>query len=119
MRINRIWDSALPSAASGRTFTASIGQETVVAQGAFLDHLCIGFTGQVDTGAVVIEAFIDSIALMTLRFGAETRIQLDGNDLVALSAFYYNQLPFIHENTDAAGEDRKSTRLNSSHSQNF
>src|SRR3990167_1480623 len=103
MRINRIWDSALPSATPGRAFTASIGQETVTPQDKFLDHLCIGFTQDIDTGAVVIESGIDIIALLTLRFGAETRIQMDGNDLVALSAFYYGQKPFIHENTDATG----------------
>lgn len=105
MRINRIWDAALPSATLGRAFTASIGQETVVAQDTFLDHLMIGLSGDIDTGAVVIEAFVDSLALFTLRFGAETRLQLDGNDLVALSAFYYNRLPSIHENTDATGTD--------------
>ena len=77
MRINRIWDSALPSATPGRAFTASIGQETVTPQDKFLDHLCIGFTQDIDTGAVVIESGIDIISLLTLRFGAETRIQMD------------------------------------------
>ena len=103
MRINRIWDAALPSATPGRVFTGSIGQENVIGQDAFLDHLTLGMSGDVDTGAVVIEAFVDILSLFTLRFGAETRIQMDGNDLVALSAFYYDQLPFIHENTDATG----------------
>ena len=103
MRINRIWDSALPSATPGRAFTASIGQETIVAQDAFFDHMTVGFTQDIDTGAVVIESGIDILALFTLRFGAETRLQMDGNDLIALSAFYYGQLPFIHENTDATG----------------
>ena len=105
MRTIRHWDAAMPSATLGRVFTASIGQETLVNGGAFLDHLSIGYHCGITTGAVTIESAIDNLALFTLRYGADTAIQLDGNDLIALSAFYYGQLPTIHENTDATGDN--------------
>ena len=67
--------------------------------------LKIGLKGAVATAAVVIEDFADLVSEYTLRVGAETRIAMDLQDLAALMAFYYKELPAIGENTDATGND--------------
>lgn len=105
MKVAKIWDGTDPGNTPGRVFTASISQETIVPEGAFLHFLKLGVKGAVSTAAVVIEDFADLVSEYTLRVGAENRIVMDLQDLCALMAFYYKELPTIGENTDATGND--------------
>lgn len=105
MFISRVWDAAPPSATPGRVFTSSIGQEEIPQKAKFLDHLRIGLKGAVSTAAVTVEDFVGVLSLFTVRVGAETRIQMSGNDLVALMALYYKQRPYLGENSDNTGTD--------------
>lgn len=105
MRYDQIYDAAESGATPGRVFTASINDEQIVPKGAFLDHFLMGLKGAVATAAVAIETFAGLLSTYTFKSGAETRIQLSGRQLVALMAFFYNQLPLIWENTDATGND--------------
>lgn len=105
MKPSKIYDGTDPGATPGRVFTASIGQETIVPEGKFLDHLCLGLKGAVSIGAVVIETFAGLLSEYTLRVGAETRIIANMRQLCALMKAYYDDLPFIWENTDVTGND--------------
>ena len=105
MRTFKIWDSADGAATAGRAFTASIAQEVVPKVGDQLDFLKLGIKGAVSTAAVVIETFADIIAPFTLRKGAQNRVILNLDELCALMAFYYDEVPTIGENTDATGND--------------
>jgi hypothetical protein len=105
MKVQKIWDSPDGSATPGRVFTASIAQEAIPAVGTQLDYLKMGVKGAVSTAAVVIETFATLIQPFTLRYGAENRIVLNLDELVALMAFYYKELPSIGENTDNTGND--------------
>ncbi len=105
MRTSKIYDAADGSATPGRVFTASINQETIVPNGEALLMMKMGLKGAVSTAAVVIEDFADLLSEYVFRVGAEERIVMDAQDLCALMAFYYNELPTIGENTDATGND--------------
>ncbi|MEK6580401.1 MAG: hypothetical protein AABZ55_14340 [Bdellovibrionota bacterium] len=105
MKVSKIWDSADGAATPGRVFTASISQEAIPNDGEQLDYLKLGLKGAVSTAAVVIEDFADLLNPLTLRFGGENRIVLTGEELCALMAFFYGQLPAIGENTDVTGND--------------
>lgn len=105
MRYEPIYDAGESGATPGRVFTASINDEQIIPKGPYLDHFLMGLKGAVSTAAVAIETFIGVLSTYTFKAGAETRIQLSGRQLVALMAFYYNQLPLIWENTDATGND--------------
>ena len=105
MRVYKHWDGPDPGGTPGRVFTASIGQETLVQGGAYLDKLAIGLKGAVATAAVVIEDFIDVLSEFDFWVGSELRLKLDGNDCCALSAYFYGQRPALGENTDATGND--------------
>ncbi len=105
MRPSKVYDGSDPGGTPGRVFTASIGQETIVPEGAFLDHVSLGLKGAVASAAVVIETFAGVLAEYSLRVGAETRIQANMRQLCALMALYYKDLPMIWENTDATGND--------------
>ncbi len=105
MKPVKIYDGTDPGATPGRVFTASIGQETIVPEGKFLDHLCLGLKGAVSTAAVVIETFAGVLSEYSLRVGAETRILANMRQLCALMKAYYDDLPFIWENTDNTGND--------------
>ncbi|HRY62688.1 MAG TPA: hypothetical protein P5056_02885 [Candidatus Paceibacterota bacterium] len=104
-KVSKIYDGTDPGATPGRVFTASIGQETIVQEGKFLDYLMFGLKGAVSTAAVAIEDFAGVLSEYTLRVGADTRILLNLRQMVALMAFYYGELPFIWENTDNTGND--------------
>lgn len=105
MKIYPIWDSAVGSATPGRAFTASIAQEAIPAFGERLDFLKMGVKGAVSSSAVAIETFAGLINPLTIRKGAENRIILALDELCALMAFYYGEVPTIGENTDATGND--------------
>lgn len=105
MKVFPIWDSAVGAATPGRVFTASIAQESIPKTGTRLDYLKMGVKGAVSSSAVVIETFAGLISPFTLRKGAENRIILALDELCALMAFYYGELPNIGENTDATGND--------------
>lgn len=105
MRVTKVWDAADGSATPGRVFTASISQEAIPNDGAQLDFLKLGLKGAVSTAAVVIEDFADLLNPFTLRFGGDNRITLTGDELCALMAFYYKEVPSIGENTDNTGTD--------------
>jgi len=105
MKIFPIWDSAVGSATPGRVFTASIAQESIPAFGIQLDFLKMGVKGAVSTAAVVIETFAGVISPFMVRKGAENRIILALDELCALMAFYYKELPTVGENTDATGNN--------------
>ncbi len=105
MRILPIEDAASPSATPGAVFTASIGTKQIVPQGKFLDSLVFGLKGAVATAAVVIETFVGLLSEYALRVGDKTRLQLAFDELIALSAWFYNKMPRLWENTDATGND--------------
>lgn len=105
MRAMKIQDGTDPGATLGRVFTASIGQETIVAEDNFLDHVRIGINGAIATAAVVIETFAGLLSEYSLRVGPEFRLLGNLADFVALMAFYYHRQPTIGENTDATGND--------------
>lgn len=105
MKKYKVWDSADGSATPGRVFTASIAQEAIPAFGTKLNHLTMGVKGAVSTAAVAIEDFADLISPFTLRKGAENRIILTLEELCALMAFYYNEIPTFGENTDNTGNN--------------
>jgi len=104
-KFDAIYDGADPGGTPGRVFTASIGDETIVPVGKFLDHLLIGLKGAVATAAVAIEDFVGVLSEYNFKAGSETRIQLSFRQMIALMNFYYGDLPFIWENTDATGND--------------
>lgn len=101
----KVWDAADGSATPGRVFTASIAQEVIPALGERLDYLKLGVKGAVSTAAVAIETFAGLIAPFTLRKGAQNRIVLNLDELVALSAHTFGNLPAIGENTDNTGNN--------------
>jgi hypothetical protein len=105
MRVFKHWDGSDPGGTPGRPFTASIGQEYLVQGGNYLDHLKMGLKGAVSTAAVAIEDFIDVLAEYDFWVGSELRLKLDGNDLCALMAAYYREIPYLGENTDGTGND--------------
>jgi len=103
MRVSKVYDGTDPGGNLGRTFDASIGQETIVPFGKNLAWLTMGMRGQVSTGAVAIETFADELSEYTLRVGAQTRILADLQDLCALMVFFFGKKPTVMENTDATG----------------
>lgn len=105
MRIYKVEDAADGSATPGAVFTASINQKAIPNLGTALNYLKLGLKGAVSTAAVVIETFADLLQPFTLRKGADNRIILNADELVALSVWYYRELPVIGENTDATGND--------------
>lgn len=105
MKIRKIWDAADGSATPGRVFTASINQENIAKEGDILDFIKIGVKGAVSTAAVVIEDFADLINPLTIRYAGDNRIVLTLQEMVALSAFYFNEKITIGENTDATGNN--------------
>ncbi len=105
MKVQKIWDGTDPGATPGRVFTASIGQELIINEGAFLDHIRLGVKGAVSTAAVAIETFAGVLSEYTLRVGAETRILANLQTLCALMVFFYSQIPAIGENTDGTGNN--------------
>lgn len=105
MKIEKVWDAADGSATPGRVFTASIAQEAIPNSGEELSYLKMGVKGAVSTAAVALEAFAAVMAPFTLRQGPDNKIVLNLDELVALMAFYYKELPSCGENTDATGND--------------
>lgn len=104
-KIVSIYDGPDPGATPGRVFTASVGDETIVPEGKFLDHLLMGLKGAISTAAVAIEDFVGVLSEYNFKAGSETRIQLSLRQLCALMLFYYGDLPMIWENTDNTGND--------------
>ena len=105
MRIYKVEDAADGSATPGAVFTASINQKAIPNLGTTLNYLKLGFKGAVSTAAVVIELFALLVQPFTFRKGADNRIILNGDELVALSAYIYGERAAIGENTDATGAD--------------
>ncbi len=91
--IQTLFDAAAPAGEIGAAFTANQGPNVIPPNGAYLDHLLISITGDIATAAVPVETFMGVLSQFTLKAGQETRIQLNGNDLIALMAAYYNELP--------------------------
>ncbi len=105
MRYDPIYEVAEASSTPGRVFTASLAEEQIIAKDKYLDHMLLSIKGAVSTAAVAIETFAGLLSEYKFNAGAETRIQLSLQQLVALSAFYYKQIPWLWENTDATGND--------------
>lgn len=105
MKISKVWDAADGSATPGRVFTASIAQEAIPNDGEELSFLKLGVKGAVSTAAVALETFAGLVAPFTLRQGPDNKIVLNLDELVALMAFYYKEIPSCGENTDATGND--------------
>lgn len=101
--IDPIFDAAAPSAEPGQTFTASQGPNVLAPRGAFLDHFKMSIFGDVAAAPVTIETVAAVMSQFTFKAGQETRIQLNLQDLIALMAVYYNELPVVWENTDNTG----------------
>ena len=105
MKVVKVYDGTDPGGTPGRVFTASIGQEEITQDGAFLSWLMVGLKHAVATAAVVIETSVGLLSEYMLRIGSETRILMNMRQLCALMAFYFKELPFIWENTDATGNN--------------
>ena len=105
MRIYKVEDAVDGSATPGAVFTASINQKAIPQLGNTLNYLKLGLKGAVATAAVVIETFADLLAPFTLRKGADNRIVLNADELIALSVAYYGEKITHGENTDATGND--------------
>jgi len=105
IKVTKVWDAADGSATPGRVFTASIAQEFVPNGGDELSYFKMGVKGAVSTSAVVIETFAGLVAPFTLRFGGDNRLVLNLDELCALMAFYYHEIPAVGENTDGTGND--------------
>lgn len=105
MKVKKVADGTDPGATPGRAFTASIPQETLIPEGRFLHFLKLGLKGAVSSAAVVIEDFADLLSEFVLRVGAENRIIMDAQDLVALAWAVFREPVVIGENTDATGND--------------
>lgn len=65
----------------------------------------MGVKGAVSTAAVAIEAFAQLIQPFTLRKGAQMRLMLNLDELVALSIVEFGNRVAIGENTDNTGND--------------
>ena len=98
-------DGPDPGANMGIAFTADIADRELIPQGKYIDHLRLTLQGAVSTAAVTLESFVALLNQFNFKVGAETRIQLNGQDLIALSMFYYDLLPKMWENTDNTGFD--------------
>ncbi|MDE1925359.1 MAG: hypothetical protein KGH79_04255 [Patescibacteria group bacterium] len=97
-------DGANPGGNLGQAFSANIQSTQIAPKGNFLDHLIISIKGTVGTAPVTVETALAALSQFTFKAGQETRIQLNGRDLVALCAAYYGQLPgMVWENTDNTG----------------
>ncbi|TAK58903.1 hypothetical protein EPO14_01130 [Patescibacteria group bacterium] len=105
MRIFKVEDAADGSATPGAVFTASINQKAIPVLGTTLNYLKLSLKGAVSTAAVAIETFALLLSGLVLRKGADNRIVLFGDELVALSVFLYGETPAIGENTDATGNN--------------
>jgi hypothetical protein len=105
MKAAKIMDGTDPGATPGRVFTASIPQETIIPEGGFLHYIKMGLKGAVSSAAVAVEAFAPVLSEYSFRVGPENRIVMNGQDLAALSAFYFKEQPVIGENTDNTGTD--------------
>lgn len=105
MKTTKVWDGTDPGGTPGRVFTASIPQETIIPEGKVLTHLTMGIKGAVSTAAVAVEAFAGVLSEYVVKVGSENRIILNAQDLCALMAAYYGQMPLIGENTDNTGND--------------
>ena len=104
-KVAKVRDGTDPGATLGEVFTASLGLQEIVREGAFLDYLMLGMNGAIATAAVVIETFADLLSEFSLRLGADFRIVGDMNDLCALMGAYYKELPVLGENSDGTGND--------------
>lgn len=104
-KIYKVEDAADGSATPGAVFTASINQKAIPQLGNALNYLKLGLKGAVSSAAVVLETFADLLQPFTLRKGADNRIVLNGDELVALSVALYGEKIVHGENTDATGHD--------------
>ncbi len=91
--LQTLFDAAAPSAEIGAAFTANQGPNVIPPNGTYLDHILLSITGDIATAAVAVETFMLALSQFTLKAGQETRIQLNGPDLVALMAAFYHELP--------------------------
>lgn len=105
MKIYKIEDAADGSATAGAVFTGSINQKSIPNLGTKLNYLKLGLKGAVATAAVAIETFALLLQPFTLRKGADNRIILNGDELVALAKYYYDEDATMGENTDNTGND--------------
>lgn len=96
-------DGTNPGGNLGVAFAANINATQIVPQGAFLDHLILGLQGTVGTAPVTLKTALLSISQFTLKAGQETRLQLSGQDLLALAMAVYGKKPFAWQNTDNTG----------------
>ena len=98
-----ILDGTNPGGNLGASFSANIGSTQIIPKGKYLDHIVIGLKGAVSTAPVTIKTALAALSQFTFKAGQETRIQLSGNDILALMAAFYKELPFGWENTDNTG----------------
>ena len=94
---------ANPGNTLGQSFAANINATQLTPKGKYLDYLLIGLKGAVSTAPVTIATALSAISQFTFKAGQETRIQLNGRDLLALMAAFYKQMPFAWQNTDNTG----------------
>lgn len=88
-----IFQGADPGANIGGAFTASLNERELIPKGKYLHELYVGLGCTTSTAAVTMPTFLDILNPFVFKAGAETRIQLRGRDLVALSMFMYGSIP--------------------------
>lgn len=98
-----ILDGANPGGNLGQSFAANINSTQLAPKGKFLDYLIIGLKGAVSIAPVTVTTALAAISQFTFKAGQETRIQLNGRDLVALMSAFYKTLPLAWQNTDNTG----------------
>lgn len=103
MFIDTLFDAAAPSAEPGAAFTANQGPNVMPPRGTFLDHFKISLFGDVASAPVTLEGAVGALSQFTFKAGQETRIQLSMQDMLAVMAAFYKQLPKVWENTDSTG----------------
>lgn len=101
--IDTLFDAAAPNAEPGNTFTSNQGPNVMPPKGVFLDHFKMTIFGDVATAPVTIETVSLVMSQFTFKVGAETRIQLGLQDLIAVMSVFYGVLPQIWENSDNTG----------------
>lgn len=83
--------------ALGRSFTGNIDEQQIVKKDGHLHQFLMGMKCD-GAAAITLEDFLMLVQPFTFKAGSETRIQLNGRDLVALSAFVHGQVPTSYEN---------------------
>jgi len=101
-----VYQGADPGGNLGGAFTGSLAERELVAKGSYLHEFTIGLKVDTATAAVTMPTFLDLLQPFVFKVGQETRIQLRGQDLLALNMFMYGSVPLFWS-ADATNDDAK------------